>query len=224
MPLLTCSHPRAPIADGGEAFLGQQPVHGQIAHRERVRVSGKARLERLQGDMVRCRRELAFGEGVEICGRDHAIRDERTIGERLGHSFRNPPHADHARVPADRVLPEVYEFVCRELDSLGVGGPGIGSGRGWGRPRQIRGDDPETIANGQAAIRLRVIGDQDLNGRSLPTRSSRKGVEIGTRVLHALMQERDVLRVHAGIDAERDPNGVRRSRRRQLRMSISSSR
>src|SRR5438105_11076950 len=53
VPLLTCSHPRAPIADGGEAFLGQQPVHGQIAHRERVRVSGKARLERLQGDMVR---------------------------------------------------------------------------------------------------------------------------------------------------------------------------
>ena len=111
-------------------------------------------------------------------------------------------------------------LVRREFGPLRVGRPGVRCGRGRRRPREIRGDDLEAVADRKAAVLLRPVAQVHVNGRGPATRSAGGGFQIRARVLDALVHERDVLRVHARVDEERDARRIRWCRLRHRPVGI----
>src|SRR5207237_483128 len=87
-------------------------------------------------------------------------------------------------------------------------------------PSGIRRDDLEAVTDRQAAIRLGVVGDHHLDGRWLATSPTSGALEIGARVLYALMDERDVLCIHSKVDAKRDTDRVGRSEGRHRAVGV----
>src|SRR5207249_7190192 len=66
-------------------------------------------------------------------------------------------------------------------------------------PGQIGRDDLEAVADREAAVALGAVADVDVHPRGRPSRAAREFVQVAARVLHALMDLRDV----AGQDADR---------------------